>query len=105
MSKGSKDEGFRRVDRHGVALGVLKSSNKCSQFYESHDFKANKSGYHTISTVVLSLVSCLAKSPDLLHHIPIVPRFSEDEVGASLEEFISVNLNDGILRTFPEKKN
>ena len=102
VSRRSESVGFKRVDMHSVSINILKSSNKCTAQYGSDDFKTNKSGYHTISTVLLSLISCLARAPNLVENLPLKPRFSAEEIGATFEEFMTRNLTDEVLMTFPK---
>jgi len=102
MARQSEDKGFRLVDRHSVAIGVWKSENVCAKEIGTDGFTPNKSGYHTIPTVVLSLVECLSDNPTILDTLPIVPAFSSDEVGDSWEIFMSRNLSDSLLETFKD---
>ena len=100
MARNSEDKGFRLVDRHSVAIGVWKSENVCAKEIGTGGFTTNKSGYHTIPTVVLSLVECLSDNPTILDTLPLAPAFSSDEVGDSWEIFMAKNLSDSILETF-----
>jgi len=90
------------VDRNSVAIGVWKSENPCAKEIGAGRFTPNNSGYHTIPTVVLSLVECLSDNPTILDTLPLVPAFSSDEVGDSWEIFMSRNLSDSLLETFKD---
>ena len=100
VSRNSKDEGFGLVDKHGVAIGVLKSENVCAKAVGENGFTANRSGYHTLSTVVMSLVECLSDDQTILANWPAEPVFSFDRIGDSWDTFLARNLSDSILEVF-----
>lgn len=96
MSIGSKDRGFATVDKRAVAIALWKSQHPCVGAIEREGFTPNPEGYHTISTAIRSVLSCLAKDPAQVDKLPIVARFPREEIGASWEEFLSRNINDDI---------
>jgi hypothetical protein len=94
------DEGFELVDRHSVAIGVWKSENVCAKAVGENGFTANRSGYHTLSTVVMSLVECLSDDRTILANWPTEPAFSFDDIGDSWDRFLAKHLSDSILEVF-----
>jgi len=96
MSIGSKDRGFATVDKRAVAIALWKSQHPCVDTINREGFTPNSEGYHTISTAIRSVLSCLAKDPAQVDRLPIVARFPKEEIGSSWEEFLSRNINDDI---------
>ena len=100
ISGGDKwPERSRLVDRNGVAIGVLKSENECARTIGESGFTPNKNGYHTIPTVILSLVECLSGDDTIIDRLPITPIIKEKWITNSWEEFIQRNLAPSSLET------
>lgn len=102
ISRASDDLNFRIVDRNLVAIGLLKTENRCSRRHETEGFIPNKGDYHTISTSILSVVACLAEDPTIPVKLP-TKSISRISNGISLEQFISENISTELQATLPNK--
>jgi len=96
ISLKSKDEGFLLVDKRAVAIALWKSAHRCTGDAEANGFSPNPKGYHTISTVLRSIISCLSADPNSVMRMPLVADVDEDRIYPSWEEFLSRNINEDI---------
>ena len=100
---------FSLVDRHMVALGLMRTEHKCVEQQERDGFIPNQRGYHTVSSVVISVLSCLADDESLAQRLPSPPYESlNDEMrkipsDADLTKFIHSHLSEELRMTFPSK--
>lgn len=103
ISRGSGDPNFKTIDRHLVEIALLKTDNSCVKTHEREGFNPNRAGYHTVSSVILSVVSCLSNDPTL--SLDLQTKFIEgipSDIG--LTEFINENLDDELVETFREDR-
>ena len=98
---------FKVIDEQMVALGLMKTANQCVTVHESGGFVPNPLGYHTVSSAVISVLSCLADDDTLPERVPFPPpsRITKElqqlPVGVGWEEFLRSHISKELLMTFP----
>lgn len=107
ISRKSVDSSFLTVDRQLVALGLMRTENQCVEWHENNGFVPNPLGYHTVSSVLISILSCLAEDDTLAARLPFPPshripyELLQVPRAIDLEKFVREHISDELLTTLP----